>query len=294
MNPLLQLLRFTPLVRNLALHHTATNCLSDTCLLCEMGFLFDTLEKAEGQNCQATNLLKTFSSIPQAGGLGVLEESSHGNSLTEMIQSACRFFLSHTHVNYKQMSFEPDTGPFEKTFATDAISGIRCVSCHNETTRPGATLQTDLIWLPIAQGHRSRNQVPTFSQVLKASIELHTQTRGWCDKCRRYQQLATRKSINSVPDVLVINAALKSIDAKQYLAAPGWLPASIGVIIEQGKFFCFEGEDLRLHLEKRLHRIKVYDLVGIIADVNSGERQKSHLVSLINGMTDRSWHPCSI
>lgn len=64
-NPLLQLFKFTPLVRNVALHHTATTCLSDTCLLCEMGFLFDMMEKAEGQSCQATNFLKTFSSIPE-------------------------------------------------------------------------------------------------------------------------------------------------------------------------------------------------------------------------------------
>jgi PAB-dependent poly(A)-specific ribonuclease subunit 2 len=69
-NPLLQLLKFTPLVRNLALHHTATTCRYDMCLLCEMGFLFDTLEKAEGQNCQATNLLKTFSSIPEGNSCG--------------------------------------------------------------------------------------------------------------------------------------------------------------------------------------------------------------------------------
>ena len=64
-NSLLQLLRFTPLVRNVALHHTATTCLYETCLLCEMGFLFDMMEKAEGQSCQATNFLKTFSSIPE-------------------------------------------------------------------------------------------------------------------------------------------------------------------------------------------------------------------------------------
>lgn len=58
-------MRFTPLVRNLALQHTATNCINDSCLLCEMGFLFDMLEKAEGTACQATNLLKTFSHDPQ-------------------------------------------------------------------------------------------------------------------------------------------------------------------------------------------------------------------------------------
>lgn len=60
-NPLLQLYRFIPVVRNLALRHTATSCLSDGCLLCELGFLADMLEKAAGQNCQASNFLKALS-----------------------------------------------------------------------------------------------------------------------------------------------------------------------------------------------------------------------------------------
>lgn len=85
----------------------------------------------------------------------------------------------------------------------------------------------------------------------------------------------------------MINAALKTAEAKQYWSVPGWLPESIGVIVDNGKFFCFEGEDLRLHLQKGMHVVKVYDLVGIVADVNSGEHQKSHLVSVINGKGER-------
>lgn len=113
-------------------------------------------------------------------------------------------------------------------------------------------------------------------------MERATQTRGWCDKCRRYQQLATRKSVRGVPDVLVINAAVNTAESKQYWAKPGWLPEEIGVIIDNGKFFCFEGDDLRLHLQRGLHVVKVYELVGIVADISSGEHQKSHLVSLVN------------
>lgn len=64
MNPLLQMYKFTPLLRNLALQHTATSCTKEDCMLCQMGFLFDMLDKANGQNCQATNFLKTFSSLP--------------------------------------------------------------------------------------------------------------------------------------------------------------------------------------------------------------------------------------
>ena len=65
MNPLIQVLRFTVLVRNLALHHVAGSCLSEGCLLCELGFLFDMLEKAGGTACRAMNFLKVFSSRPE-------------------------------------------------------------------------------------------------------------------------------------------------------------------------------------------------------------------------------------
>lgn len=65
LNPLLQVLRFTPLIRNVALYHVAGSCLHEGCLLCEIGFLFDMLEKAGGNTgkvCRATNLFKTYSS----------------------------------------------------------------------------------------------------------------------------------------------------------------------------------------------------------------------------------------
>ena len=65
LNPFLQVLKYTTLIRNLSLHHVAGSCLSDGCLLCEMGFLFDMLEKAGGVVCRATNLIKTFSGRPE-------------------------------------------------------------------------------------------------------------------------------------------------------------------------------------------------------------------------------------
>jgi PAB-dependent poly(A)-specific ribonuclease subunit 2 len=83
----------------------------------------------------------------------------------------------------------------------------------------------------------------------------------------------------------MINAAVNSLEAKELWAAPGWLPEEIGVIVEGGQFFCYEGEDLRLHIQRGMHYITVYELVGLVADINSGENQTSHLVSLVNGMS---------
>ena len=110
-NPLLQLLRFTPVVRNLALKHTATNCISESCLLCELGFLIDMLEKAEGANCQATNFLKAFTSVAErmlslecfrigltcmiGSKSEVLEENPRSVSLALMIQIASRLLFEN-------------------------------------------------------------------------------------------------------------------------------------------------------------------------------------------------------
>lgn len=123
----------------------------------------------------------------------------------------------------------------------------------------------------------------TFSQVLKLSVERETTSRGWCSKCQRYQSLATRKTIHSVPSVLILNAAITGPETKQLWGTPGWLPEEVGVIAEQGKFFCYEGEDLRQLIQRRKHQIVVYSLIGLVADVDSGQHQKSHLVSLIDG-----------
>ena len=84
----------------------------------------------------------------------------------------------------------------------------------------------------------------------------------------------------------MVNAALGTAESKEFWAVPGWLPERIGVIVENGRFFCFEGEDLHLHLQRGRYVITVYDLVGIVVDINGGEHQKSHLVSLINGRFD--------
>lgn len=81
----------------------------------------------------------------------------------------------------------------------------------------------------------------------------------------------------------MINAAIHGAEAKQLWSIPDWLPQEIGIIIEQGQFFCYEGQDLRLHMQRNKFTMNVYELVGVVADVNSGENQKPHLVSIVNG-----------
>lgn len=110
LNALLQLYKFVPLIRNVAIQHAATACVKPNCMLCEFGFLFDMLEKAGGQNCQATNLLHTFGSLGEARSLNLLENAaltSHA-TLTSTIQSVNRFLLKQISHDYQSMAGSSD------------------------------------------------------------------------------------------------------------------------------------------------------------------------------------------
>ncbi|KAH7093275.1 PAB-dependent poly(A)-specific ribonuclease subunit PAN2 [Paraphoma chrysanthemicola] len=282
-NPLLQLFRFTPLIRNLALQHTASPCLFESCLLCELGFLIDMLEKAAGLNCQASNFLKTFSGLSNAVSLNLLEEFAPNVALTSMIQNLNRFLLEKISEEFRQM-LPSHSGPslMDQVLETQARASMRCAQCANETIRGGKNFVNELVYPAKHVMKNTRIPRPTFSQILKASVERQDQTRGWCTKCNRYQQMVQRKTIQSVPGVLILNAAIQSHEAKLLWSIPNWLPQEIGIIVDQGQFYCFEGQDLKLHLQRGVFDIMVYELVGVVADINSGEHQKPHLVATIN------------
>lgn len=102
-----------------------------------MGFLFDMLEKADGQSCQATNFLKTYSMLPGgivflclflfdsllwfceiiltksvhlAANLGTLDHPSHGSTVPQQntsldikVQAASRFLLEQIAMEWTRV-----------------------------------------------------------------------------------------------------------------------------------------------------------------------------------------------
>jgi PAB-dependent poly(A)-specific ribonuclease subunit 2 len=189
-----------------------------------------------------------------------------------------------------------------QVLSTGATSSIRCMNCRSEYTRPGSTFINDLLYpslvsyltprlkfkLTIEQKTPGRNvKMPriTFSQVLKNSVERETTSKGWCSRCQRYQTIATRKTVHNIPAVLMLNTAITNQEHRMLWSTPGWLPEEIGIIVEQGQFFCYEGEDLKLHLQRGYHNITVYSLIGMAVNIESGSTQKPHLVAMVNGMS---------
>ena len=45
---------------------------------------------------------------------------------------------------------------------------------------------------------------------------------------------------------------------------------------------CFEGEDLRVRIQANMPGLVVYELVGLVCEIDVPEHQKAHLVSFIN------------
>lgn len=280
-NPLLQLFRFTPVIRNMALHHVAKGCRLQTCLLCELGFLVDMLEKAGGQNCQATNFFKALGKHSVARQLKILEEGISNTPLTLMVQNLSRFLMQKMQENYRAM--EHDVKDFNMAFGTQGFTKRQCQHCSMFGDTQNTVLYThELAYPPRAARQAGRPNIVPFSQVLKASVEHSGQQRGWCSNCQGYKILNSRLEVTGVPSVLTLNAATQSPEAKQAWSTPGFLPKEFGVIVTQGQFYCYEGQDLQTHLRRRVYNVVVYELVGVVADVVSGQTQKSHLVSTID------------
>ncbi|EMC99672.1 hypothetical protein BAUCODRAFT_119247 [Baudoinia panamericana UAMH 10762] len=279
-NPLLQLLRFTNTARNLALKHTAQDCVYDSCLLCELGFLIDMLEKAQGQNCQATNFLKALTRQPGASTLAVLEDRTVNTPLTVMVQNLNRFLLNRLSDNYHRIA--SNGGEMQGAFATRGSAFSRCMHCSYEDAKEQAWYTHDLIYPAKPAKNSPRAVRHTFTRLLQDSVHRYDQQRGWCMRCQSYKAITSRRVVTSMPAVLMINTAIHSPEARQLWATPDFLPREIGIINANSQFYGYEGQDLQHHLQRNRHTITVYELVGVVADVAAGEAQKSHLVLAVD------------
>ena len=280
LNPLLQLFKYAPMIRNPALHHVAGRCIREGCLFCEMGFLFDMLEKADGEVCQATNFLKAFSNDVEAAERGLLEDESAIISLIKRLTDATTFLLNKAILDSGRE--DPPEYHVERVLTLHAQWTMRCQNCHSEAYNPTQSMVLDMIYPNVQLQSRHRQQ-HRFSEILRASLSSETQCRGFCPSCRRYPTLVQRRTIEELPALLLIDAAMEHTPASnlQYWSQQNWLPDEIGIMVNAaGDPLCYEGD--RLHHLRDNTNVTVYELVGLVADINSTPGQKSHLVAFIN------------
>jgi hypothetical protein len=123
---------------------------------------------------------------------------------------------------------------------------------------------------------------------VRQSIQVETTHKGWCDRCKRYQNQHTRKSITKLPDVLTFNATTSdknSTISKDYWSTPGWLPDEIGLTLNNKLLNVWQGEDLKKVAKRSNDQadLKIYELVGFVAEVKDEDERKKHMVAFVNG-----------
>ena len=92
-NAMLQVLYFLNPVRIASQRYWSD---SEFDLISELGFLFHMLDQKPGRNCQASNFLRSFRTIPQASMLGLIlndDDQGANPSLQTLIQDWHRFML---------------------------------------------------------------------------------------------------------------------------------------------------------------------------------------------------------
>uniref|UniRef100_UPI00046208E1 PAB-DEPENDENT POLY(A)-SPECIFIC RIBONUCLEASE SUBUNIT PAN2 n=1 Tax=Neurospora crassa TaxID=5141 RepID=UPI00046208E1 len=297
-NSLLQVMHYTPLLRNMALQHAATACLADPCLLCELGYVFDMLQKGEGPSCHATNMLRALNHTSNASVSGVLEDIAKDKNPSTLVKNLTMFLFDKISQDYKgtpPISTELERTLFKlnqppnpldlvkRLLETDARYQIKCMHCQHVSPRTATTFVNKLCYPAAKPNIRGmKAQRITFSQVLKAGLENEAVNKGYCTKCQRYQNLDQRKIIFNIPAVLALCTEITTAEHRKLWSTPGWLPEEIGIIVDQGHVYCYEGDDLKLHLNRGIHNITVYSLVGTVVNVETKSPQKSHLVATVN------------
>ena len=94
--------------------------------------------------------------------------------------------------------------------------------------------------------------------------------------------MASRRTVTHIANVLIINPGLdKSPKSRGTWANPDWVPRELGITLEGGNLICSEGE--KLSPFRNYRSTAIYELVGLVVDVKSAERQKHHLISFIDG-----------
>ncbi|CEP16204.1 hypothetical protein [Parasitella parasitica] len=242
-NSFLQVLFFIKPLRKIAKSHIKMACPKDNCLLCELGFLFRMLEDSKGQNCQATNFLRAFSTIPQASALGLFEPETPNRNLSfsTLMQNFTRFIMEQIHQESNMPSANPliskalvvrqkmDSSSdshekddddvsqrmaeipstMQQLFGLQTQSQSKCGSCQEEVSRTTYPFVVDMLY-PKKNDRKSRKR--SFTSILKASMYRENQTKAWCANCHQYQPTTTKKIICGLPGIMLINSGASNSD----------------------------------------------------------------------------------
>lgn len=239
----------------------------------ELSFLMYMLQQAEGVPCQAQNLLRLLGQSREALALGLLEgaegntdvelETTKDTNLPRRVQALSRFLMGHLHKEATAANRSGrhgrgggggDPGSAGSTmvgqvFGTPVMTIAKCSSCNAEMVKTHTSFQVDLKY-----PRRMEAEQLSFCELLSESIIQKSELKAWCEKCKAYRGLSQRRAPASLPQALVVNCNLQSMDdvklwhpvkEKSGRAGDGkadaglppgqehWLPSSLAIQLDQ-------------------------------------------------------------
>ncbi|KAJ2931328.1 hypothetical protein H1R20_g5655, partial [Candolleomyces eurysporus] len=160
-NALVQSLHYIHPIRHLAKSHITTDCPSEHCLLCELGFVSRMLEDAKGTNCQSSNFCRTVGVLAQ--GSNAIELVDYGRENAEVdyaqkIQTFHRFLIDHLTSEGNSFPNNPRivdrngednqeplaAAPITQLLGVDAKNVIVCQNCKAVREKENMTHIIDL------------------------------------------------------------------------------------------------------------------------------------------------------
>ncbi|ANB14502.1 Pan2p [Sugiyamaella lignohabitans] len=307
-NSILQLYRYSKYMYNFALKKLAVaTTVERVSLLSELGFVFDMLHLAGGKHCCTANFVNALSSIPEAVALGLVFDDMVPNlDQPGLVLQKFKTFLMEQIVKnekYQTLSVENQLqnvhsnpaalatlpSEFESSVAGIPVStSIRCLSCGTDSIKKSTIYELDLQTeygfrnnSSAGPGPNTANFDSLFFKALNSSLDKTNKVRGWCDVCRKYQQLVTTRSATKLPQVLNVNINIfpeaDTSVSRQIWASPHWPPTE----------FFTDNHSRRLVANHRVGKDK-YELLGCVVEISRPGHSDHHLVSVVK--IDEAWY----
>ena len=166
------------------------------------------LEQCQGENCQASNFLRTFRTLREASALGlVMSDVKCQVDLGKIIQQWTSFVLQQLHqvwmcvgmCIYERLNFRvcllcvqelvsnkpaSSSSTLQEMFATDVQIENVCSKCGKHFSRATSEMNFPLTYPPPSS---PPPQLFSLANLIPESLCRKQQAHMWCDKCARYR-----------------------------------------------------------------------------------------------------------
>lgn len=200
-NPVIQALYFTTPFRNAVAHH---NCDKDTCISCELKFLFTMLGVGEsGDAVEAGNFTKAFMKMANADALGLLDGPS-ALPLAPRIENFMLYLLEQLH---------KDAGGTGDTIVS-RLMGADVISSGKFTPSGSAWERRSR---PFLHSLNYEGMPETFTSLVEQTLHQTLEpTRAFCSATGCFETMSHTRRLNSLPNLLLLGANAKARNYAQW------------------------------------------------------------------------------